>query len=317
MATYAEMAILQQAMEDSRGSKTPEDYIQEDLDNSHSNLQLNQIFDKVSTSNPSVIENRDGIDNIESWVNISTGEIFICVDKTDSNNIWIGQMGTIVSPTSESLSDNLVAHFDFDTLDGNTITDSTGNIEAIVSGALIQRGLVGNAFYFNGTTDVRISGDSYKLQLVDDLSISFWINPRAFNKVQSIIDKCYDGEFSIIMNKDASISFLCGNKGTANSWRYDEVRTPKKSLYQKNWSHLTFARVKVSGKMYAILNGVLVAEIDTQYAWSISTSNFDVTIGSGSDANFVGSLDDLYIHAKCLSIKENSLLYNKGVTNVN
>ena len=43
----------------------------------------------VITSNPKYIPC--------SWVNTSSGEIFICTDNTTDANVWVGQLGTTVS----------------------------------------------------------------------------------------------------------------------------------------------------------------------------------------------------------------------------
>ena len=51
-------------------------------------------FDYVNTGNPTVSVNPERIG--VSWLNLTSGEIFICTDNTVGSNVWVGQKGTAV-----------------------------------------------------------------------------------------------------------------------------------------------------------------------------------------------------------------------------
>ena len=52
-------------------------------------------FDYVNTGNPTININLRV--PYASWVNLTTGEIFICIDTTPDVNVWVGQRGTTIS----------------------------------------------------------------------------------------------------------------------------------------------------------------------------------------------------------------------------
>ena len=51
-------------------------------------------YDYVFSSNPTISTNPSTL--YATWLNIMTGELFICRDNTMGGNIWIGQAGTSV-----------------------------------------------------------------------------------------------------------------------------------------------------------------------------------------------------------------------------
>jgi len=39
------------------------------------------------------------------WKNTTTGELFVCTDNTENKNVWVGQLGTVVEPTTTNKVD--------------------------------------------------------------------------------------------------------------------------------------------------------------------------------------------------------------------
>ena len=52
-------------------------------------------FNYVNPVNPAVDTNPTV--RFATWVNLNTGELFICTDNSPGLNIWVGQSGTTVS----------------------------------------------------------------------------------------------------------------------------------------------------------------------------------------------------------------------------
>ena len=53
-------------------------------------------FTTVAASNPLFTSNPSNVG--DSWLNTTTGEVFVCIDKTINANKWVGQNGTTVVP---------------------------------------------------------------------------------------------------------------------------------------------------------------------------------------------------------------------------
>jgi hypothetical protein len=53
-----------------------------------------QRFDYEETSDPLVTTNPPCVP--VTWMNLTTGELFICTDNTIDSNVWVGQIETDV-----------------------------------------------------------------------------------------------------------------------------------------------------------------------------------------------------------------------------
>lgn len=52
-------------------------------------------FDYTETTNPFITTNPTAVG--ATWINTTSGEIFVCTDATTDANVWVGQMGTTVT----------------------------------------------------------------------------------------------------------------------------------------------------------------------------------------------------------------------------
>ena len=64
----------------------------------HPGIEITQLqqgaFDYVYPSNPTIDVNPSTVPVV--WLNITTGEEFICINNMPGANIWKGQLGTTV-----------------------------------------------------------------------------------------------------------------------------------------------------------------------------------------------------------------------------
>ena len=127
-------------------------------------------YDYVSLEDPSIDINPSV--PYATWLNATTGEVFVCISNTVDENMWKGQAGSIVSPVP---TDSLVAHFLMDSIAGSVMSNEVpSGTDGSISGVTLGTGIDNGSFLFNGTssyasvTDLAIStGNAY--------SLSFWL----------------------------------------------------------------------------------------------------------------------------------------------
>ena len=60
-------------------------------------------FDYVQAGDPTIDVNPNMVG--VSWLNITSGELFICTDVSTDSNIWKGQLGSVVTPALDHVFD--------------------------------------------------------------------------------------------------------------------------------------------------------------------------------------------------------------------
>jgi|GEM_PF-2322164 len=119
-----------------------------------------------SSTNPSTNKNPSELGAL--WVNYATCEIFICSDKTQDQNIWQGNKGTIISPKPvykyDLLGDNSAVSF---LQLENNLTDEGGKYTISTANTIYESGKIGNC--------LKTISDSGKLEIKGAMkAISFW-----------------------------------------------------------------------------------------------------------------------------------------------
>jgi hypothetical protein len=227
-----------------------------------------------------------------------------------------------------TLKNGLVAYYPFN---GNA-NDASGNgNNGIINGAILtsdRNGNANNAFYFDGNNFTRISVPSVpNLNLVNDFSISSWINGTTFRSssstVRMILSKSGDnvgspngynygiwGDESLTNSQVGSINFQALPFNTSATY-------PKGSsgLIQINsWYNFIVTYSKSTSTLKYYLNNVL---IDTKIlAFEIGVNNNALWIGSQDSMfttkkTFEGKIDDIGIWNKVLSAEEIKFLFEK------
>lgn len=266
----------------------------------------------VSNSNPTITSNIESPLLNESiiYINKVTGELFTCIDNSINQNVWVGQNGTIVKPTGIStINDGLIMYFNMENMVGSKLY-SSNNIYGTMTNCKLVAGKIGNALSFKGNTYITLEKTNF--DLTKQLDINFWLYPDSFNSRQNIMSKSFSSEFSVVLERDGTISFLFGNSATEGTGQYNMFRTIT-PIVLSNWTHISIQRV-AHNIVNIYFNNQLVQQIVPRIVTDvIVNSAYNIYLGTGYAGGLYGTLDDVYFHNRNITVDERTYLYNKGV----
>jgi hypothetical protein len=199
---------------------------------------------------------------------------------------------------AESLKKGLVAHWTFDEIKGQTLTDSAGKHQGKVSNVKSTKGPHGKAISLSGRSKVQIAG-SDKLKFAgSDYSISAWINTKDGG---TIISKApASGNWAA----QGKTLFVDGGKLKVDVGWVGAVGSDKKVADGK-WHHITMT--------YSNGNKTYRFYVDGQPSGSgildigPDPDKFVVKIGQTTGdfgGNFRGAIDDLRMYNRAISLTE-------------
>lgn len=256
------------------------------------------------------------------WLNESTGELFICTDNTIDVNVWVGQLGTIISSTKtlnisidEIENNGLVAHYDFNSMTGKNFKSSKNNINGNTKNVCNSNDSIdGKSIYFKGNGYMKLAQPN--LFQLDDFTICYWVKPRTWWWNQNHFWKDQKNEFGIFQDTDLKMNLTFGNSEQNVLCSYQSSFT----LDLNDWNHITIKRENgiVSFYKNKVVDTSLVKTGDTFS--TIGTSHNHLYFGTGNRGGFKGYMDDVYIFNRGLSNTEISTIQEKfqqGETNVN
>lgn len=154
----------------------------------------------------------------------------------------------------------------------------------------VADGMIGRAAYFDGDEDyLEIANDEH-LQLTEDASFSFWINPEDLSEGrQGIIFKHYNNEYEIILESSGLVNFYHGDGSWENISKPNNIK-----VKEGEWSHVLLTRNHSKKKLTWYINGVQIGTAN--YSENPTVSNRNLTIGIRDvhhDYGFKGKLDEL------------------------
>jgi hypothetical protein len=207
-----------------------------------------------------------------------------------------------------------IAHWKFDEGSGTTTQDSSGNG---YTGTLTNMdpatdwvgGKVGShSLSFDGTDDYVDAGDD--IPTSNEMTWTFWIKPENVSSVHRVLDK-YDTsgpglkEWRISTVYD-EIEFQISQTGEGAN--YEKKLTANLNLIPNNWTHITVVYDRGAANVFK--NGILVDQMNFAFT-SIFDSPTSVRIGQGyvGDPGFEGSLDDIRIYDKALTLSNIQEIY--------
>lgn len=171
-------------------------------------------------------------------------------------------------------------------------------------------GKIGKALEFDGINNYVDVVESNNLNIIQNLTVSGWVNPNVVNTWQRFASK---GEYNT--------GWIVGisNTGKADITVYNGSIVTLYGLtnLSKNiWAHITGVADVTNDKIYIYVNGVL--ENERNFIGTINNPNFSIKIGkSGADSsyNFDGLIDEVRIYNRALSASEISELYLSQASN--
>jgi hypothetical protein len=236
-----------------------------------------------------------------------------------------GSSAVIASGAKQSLSNGLVGYWKMDEASATTTTtDSSGNGNTgsinlwgggntATSSARVG-GKFGGGIDFDGGDDYVDVGDDNSLDLINDLTMGFWVKPSSvqsssaniLRKDAGLVDSNRNG-FGIEMNGVAnSNEYIAG-------WKHDstnECWTNIFSLTSDVWQHVVVT--KDDTVLTAYVNGVSTGSC-TGGDSTIGTNTVSLQIGGWtvySSRYFNGQIDEVRIYNRALSGAEVVDLYN-------
>lgn len=224
-----------------------------------------------------------------------------------------------VAPEEQSTP---VVHYDFDTVEGTTLKDISGNgHDAVLEGGVtisddgvLDDGTLGKSAQFNGT-------DGY-VQMPDDviyglhnMTISTWVKPDTLGSWARIFDfgsesdPPYPNFFLTVDsgNDNLRLAFEAGSSSADKS-----LLDAGAVLQTGQWQHLAVVIDGTKATLY--LNGEEIAQAsDYQFVPMLITNMTSNMLGRSNytaDSYFDGSMDDFRIYNRALSAAEITMLSN-------
>jgi len=172
-------------------------------------------------------------------------------------------------------------------------------------------GKFGSALEFDGIDDYVDVGNPSSLQLIGDMTISFWTYPTNVTEArENPIDKAYCGEFALTQETDGRLSYFQGpNGGEVEGYM---SRSWSNVFVENQWIHVAIVRdvSEHSIKLYKI--GVDQGEGGIAWA-NPSASSQPVTIGDGyAGSGYHGIIDEVRIYNRTLTQQEIQTIMNEG-----
>jgi len=204
---------------------------------------------------------------------------------------------------------------------GNANDVSGNNLNGTVIGATLttdRHGNANSAYYFNKSYTTRIELPSLSnFDNTNDFSISFWAktdNVAGYGTtILSDEPNVSSDRFQININ-------YSGSPVNTNIFDYGNISgggrlvSPASSVVFSTWEHYVFVKSSTGNFMKIYKNG---AEIATKAGVSTKSNKSKIIVVGGSPANtehgdqfFKGSLDDLKIFNRALTVAEVTQIYN-------
>lgn len=303
--------IFKQALDDKVGSKLL------DLENEYDSVRIIRI-----SSLKDSFKNNNGFDHTADYVVdcflFALGWItFKPAVKRNHQEAFENQL--VKKKQSHLPINGLIAYYPFN---GNANDESGNGNHGIVNGANLTTDRFGNsnhAYDFNGLNNSIVVPNSHSLNLSTNMfSISFWLKIRNYST---------NGEMMLITKYSGvgttTTGFMMEFDGTNFVYRYADALknggwgvlyiTTKKLPAKLAWMHFAITTEKGIDKLY--LNGILVVSNTIPHYFNIGSNRQSLRFGIGPPQNsqsyFSGSMDDVRIFNRAISLSEIKDLYNE------
>ncbi len=207
---------------------------------------------------------------------------------------------------------------------GNRLNGTLNNFSSTPSttSGWQTKGKINGSIALDGVDDYVHIGTPSALNITGDLTLSAWVNPRAYTSnpcggtAQFPVFGRITNSRSPYVLSIAANSILFGNNltsgGDVNNWQY---LIPSTSNPVNKWVHV--AAVRSGTTMMVYKNGVLLAT-STLLGPSVNTSWSGIRFGFDGCGNYYasGSLDELYIYNRALSSSEIAYLAKNAPTSI-
>lgn len=211
-----------------------------------------------------------------------------------------------------ALTTDILAYWKFD----SDATDSVGSADGTVSGATNTTGFINNGYDFDGVNDYIDLGDNSALELVNDLTVSFWtkttttVNDYFFANGTDFAASQFGGYAIKIQGGKVKVQ-----KATSTTTNIELTGTV--SVNDGNWHHVVVL-IKSSGNMQIYVDGSSdVSNSDTSdVAYNNHYQQWGAWFSTGEADHAKQAIDALIdecgLWSRELSASEITELYNSG-----
>lgn len=254
-------------------------------------------YDYVSPENPTI--DVDPSTLYTTWLNVSTGELFVCRSNEVGLNMWIGQLGTTIGQLP---LEGLV--YSMGAIEGEIVTDLSGEGHlADITGNLIE---ADNGIEFDGASFLSFS-DLYEMhEYTKDFTIggSFTLSEILdYVGIVSKVESSSTKQFSLITSPDGSAKFdyEIGSNNFSVDIPSSVVNVGERAYFILSVSYGVVAKLEV--------NGVVVESLaPTETEVGPDLLQIGRRGGTYLDSYFTGILHSLNIYSKELVGVEKSNL---------
>jgi len=216
-----------------------------------------------------------------------------------------------------SPADNIILEYNFDEGAGATAYDSSGfgNNGTIIN-TTWTNGEKGNSLEFNGTNSYIETGQDLSWDASQNFSIGFWMKSNSNTTIQGIMGKPgrNSWEWSFIRINE-SLSFSYWNTGGSQA-----IQISAGGMKKDVWYRVFLVYNGTSKKAELYVNGSLIKS-QAPITGTFQNRNNNVTIGytyssafTPFDYYFNGSIDEIKIYNKSLSLSEIEQDYNSYIS---
>ncbi len=282
-----------------------------DLEDDSNNIPLLYKWNQIDASDYSVVLNDDSSITPSFTAPDVAEETVLTFELTVTDSQQSSSSSTVditVSAASIDLNRGLIAYYPFDG-DANDYSGN-GNDGSEINGVSFTSGLKGLSANFDGIDDYIDVADNASLNF-EQFTISTWVNSNT-QLSQPILNKGrYNGD---LQNNQRQYEFRT-DRASIYSTEWNSAKF-EQNLNQNNWVHLLATYDGSSLKTYT--NGELQEEVTVGFINQVEIpesltigSAFDVENGAIGDQQqtFLGTLDELYIFNRTLSLTEIQALY--------
>ena len=242
----------------------------------------------------------------------------------NQNSSYVSKTNTQINGASVGLGAGLVGHWTFDGKNMvSNVADSSGQGNSgLMSGftstsSAVTAGRVGQGLSFDGVDDIINIGSAASLNLSNNYSISFWINPTAgfsgtiIRQTSNVSNSTIYSKYEIRVTA-TDVTFITGNGSTGDS---DVFST---TIDSNKWTMISCTLSNVNIKS-CYKNSSLINSVSNDVDTSLITPIIGL-IGTNRNTatnNFYeGSLDDVRVYNRVISDLEIKQLYSQGATKV-
>ena len=232
-----------------------------------------------------------------------------------AGNIMVQDSYSFTIKPQDQISNNLIAHYKFDTGSGTIAYDSSennnnGTLKNMSSSSWVEGKIGDYSLQFDGINDYIDCGNTTSLSLTGAITLETWIqwdgteNPYFITKMGGSGDRSYD--FS--GNSDGTAEFRVGGSTCNSIFSTGAISIPK-----NEWVHLA-GTYEPSQSIKLYVNGSLAKQNTSSVPSSQCENGLNWYVGArqGNQGFFNGSIDNVKIYDYALTANEIQQHYEEG-----